>query len=78
MPFRVSHPFLPLFPQEGEFLYVLFQCLEHARQDVLSRSTVWTVLYHSPDQGRKLSREFLALLSGQEEANHHAGSHATK
>jgi hypothetical protein len=48
-----------------EKLYVLFQCLEHARQDFSSRSALWALLLHSPDPGRKLSREPQTLLSGQ-------------
>lgn len=66
------------FLQASEILYVLFQCLVHARQNVSSRSPVWTVLYHPPDRGRKLSRKLLALVCGQEEASHQASGQANE
>lgn len=46
----IKIPRREVFPQMDEILYVLFQCLVHARQDDLSGSPIWHVLYHSPDR----------------------------
>jgi len=74
----VSRPFLLLFLQKGGKLHVLFQCLEHARADDLSRSPVWHTPFHPPDQVPERSREFRAALGGQDEAGNHAGNRAAK
>jgi hypothetical protein len=60
------------FLPESDKLYVLFQCLEHARQNDLSRSFIGHTLYHSLNQVRQWPGKLAPPLKGQDKANHQA------